>query len=125
MGSREHETNLVLANLNKPFEIFIRVALVGQQFSRSNIIDHGVYVGMTPTESISRIRQWPELYVLCHTFCTLREKCVRFSHVRVFSDSHNVQKRATKSDTSGHCLSLMHFLHTPAVFKTLAEATLL
>ena len=73
MGSREHETNLVLANLNKPFEIFIRVALVGQQFSRSNIIDHGVYVGMTPSESISR----------------------------------------------------MHFFRTPAVIKTLAQATLL
>ena len=29
---------------------------------------------------------------------------VQFSHVRVFSDSRNVQKRATKSDTSGHCL---------------------
>ena len=31
---------------------------------------------------------------------------VRFSHVRVFSDSRNVQKRATKSETSGHCLSM-------------------
>ena len=31
-------------------------------------------------------------------------KRVRFSHVRVFSDTRNVQKRATKSDTSGHCL---------------------
>ena len=30
---------------------------------------------------------------------------VQFSHVRVFSDSRNVQKRATKSDTSGHCLA--------------------
>ena len=29
---------------------------------------------------------------------------VRFSYVCVFSDSRNVQKRATKSDTSGHCL---------------------
>ena len=29
---------------------------------------------------------------------------VRFSHVRVFSDLRNVQKRATKSVTSGHCL---------------------
>ena len=29
---------------------------------------------------------------------------VQFSHVRVFSYSRNVQKRATKSDTSGHCL---------------------
>ena len=29
---------------------------------------------------------------------------VHFSHVRVFSDTRNVQKRATKSDTSGHCL---------------------
>ena len=53
-------------------------------------------------------------YMICVTlFCTLRESentrtCenrVRFSHVRVFSDSRNVQKRATKFDTSGHCLS--------------------
>ena len=29
---------------------------------------------------------------------------MQFSHGRVFSDSRNVQKRATKSDTSGHCL---------------------
>ena len=29
---------------------------------------------------------------------------VRFSHGSVFSDSRNVQKRATKSDTSGHCV---------------------
>ena len=28
----------------------------------------------------------------------------RFSHGRRFFDSRNVQKRATKSDTSGHCL---------------------
>ena len=32
---------------------------------------------------------------------------VRFSHVRVFSDLRNVQKRATKSDTSGHCLLVL------------------
>ena len=31
-------------------------------------------------------------------------KLVCFSHVRVFFYSCNVQKRATKSDTSGHCL---------------------
>ena len=37
-----------------------------------------------------------------HTF--LRSKRVQFSHVRVISDSRNVQKRATESDTSGHCL---------------------
>ena len=30
-------------------------------------------------------------------------KCVRFSHGSVFFDSHNVQTRATKSDSSGHC----------------------
>ena len=35
----------------------------------------------------------------------LHAKRVQFSHVRVFSDSRNVQKRATKSDTSGHCLA--------------------
>ena len=73
-------------------------------------------------------RQWPKVYDLCHTFLyvarvkthtDMREshanacdsrmsvcvlKRVRFSHVRVCFDSPNVQKRATKSDTSGHCL---------------------
>ena len=29
---------------------------------------------------------------------------VRFSHGRMLFDSRNVQKRATKSDTSGHCV---------------------
>ena len=73
---------------------------------------------------IGTIRQWPGPWgiYLCHTFCTLsylkksrsfenrtlmlelHAKGVRFSHGRVFFDSHNVQKRATKSDTSGHCL---------------------
>ena len=57
-------------------------------------------------------------YVICVThFCTLRESeelhidmrelhafRVQFAHVRVFSDSSNLQKRATKSDTLGHCL---------------------
>ena len=60
-------------------------------------------------------RQWLEVYDLCHTFCTLRESknqkilwpCenrARFSHGHRFFDSRNVQKRATKSDTSAHCL---------------------
>ena len=31
-------------------------------------------------------------------------KHVRFSHIRVFFDSRNVQKHSTKSDTLGHCL---------------------
>ena len=50
--------------------------------------------------------------MICVTlFCTLRKSelhafRVQFSHVRVFSDSRNVQKRATRSDTSGHCLHL-------------------
>ena len=34
---------------------------------------------------------------------------VRFSLGRVFSDSRNVQKQATKSDTSGHCLLATNF----------------
>ena len=39
---------------------------------------------------------------------------VQFSNVRVFSDSRNVQKRAIKSDTSGHCLMMMtNFHQTP------------
>ena len=60
-------------------------------------------------------RQWPEVYDLCHTFLhvarvtkpNLRpsENRVLFSHGRGFFDSRNVQKCATKSDTSGHCLA--------------------
>ena len=46
------------------------------------------------------IRQWSEVNDLCH-------KRMQFSHVRVFSDACTVQKRATKSDTSGHCLVLV------------------
>ena len=50
----------------------------------------------------------PRYMIRVTLFCTLRESenTVEFSHVRasVFSDSRNVQKRATKSDTSGHCL---------------------
>ena len=37
---------------------------------------------------------------MSHTFA----RCVRFSHGRRFFDSRNVQKRATKSDSSGPCL---------------------
>ena len=36
--------------------------------------------------------------------CASKKTRVRFSHGRVFFDSRNVQKCATKSDTSGHCL---------------------
>ena len=80
-------------------------------------------------------RQWPKVhdFKLCHTFfCTMHESkntltpghvriaCVPKKNqdmrvsceklpritVRAFFYSHNVQKRATKSDTSGHCLEL-------------------
>ena len=58
------------------------------------------------------IRQLPEVYDLCHTFLhvarvkkpTAMRDRVLFSHGLRFFDSHNVQKRATKSDTLGHCL---------------------
>ena len=51
------------------------------------------------------------------------QKRVQFSHVRVFSDSRNVQKRATKSDTSGHCLVYMpkHRQQALIVLKGLAR----
>ena len=77
-------------------------------------------------------KQWPKVYDLCHTFLhvvavalvkknmAMRQSHafhtavqeshashafrVRFSHGRVFFYSCNVQKRATKSDTSAHCL---------------------
>ena len=60
---------------------------------------------------IKIVRQWPEVYDLCHTFLhvvlvrkhtDMRELhvfCVQLLHVRVFSDSRNVQIHATKSDT--------------------------
>ena len=94
--------------------------------------------GWNPADTSSS-RQWPEVYDLCHTFLhiarvrkhtdmrelhakhtDMRElhakrvqlKRVQFSHVRVFSDSRNVQKRATKSDTSGHCLDTSLLIST-------------
>ena len=77
------------------------------------------------------IRQCSKVYDLCHTFLhvelvrkhtamreshafpAMREshaKRVLFSHCRVFSDSLNLQKRATKSDTLG---SLPYFKALP------------
>ena len=67
-------------------------------------------------------RQWPQVYDLSHFSARCaspktygdpriaRESRIavgfftRFSHRRRFFDSRNVQNRATKSDTSGHCL---------------------
>ena len=49
---------------------------------------------------------------LCNC-CSCSEGKILFahlSHVRVFSDSRNVQKRATKSDSYGHCLVRLRFL---------------
>ena len=53
----------------------------------------------------------PRYMIRVTLFCTIHTDMrelyafrVQFSHVRVFSDSRIVQKRATKSDTSGHCL---------------------
>ena len=72
-------------------------------------------------------RQWPEVSDFVERFCTLRKsentrtcehctrnacnsrmsvKRVQFSHVRMFSDSRNVQKSVTRIITSGHCLVL-------------------
>ena len=44
------------------------------------------------------------------------ENCVRFSHGSRFFDLRNVQKRATKSDTSGHCL-LLRFQSNSTAFS--------
>ena len=77
---------------------------------------------MKPLIGAVVLRQWPEVYDSCHTLLhvaqvrqhtNMRElhvKCMQFSHIRVFSDSRNVQKRATKSDTWGHCLVVLHVL---------------
>ena len=54
-----------------------------------------------PSDGGEGARQWPEVSDFVARFCSKR---VQFSHVRVFSDSRNVQKRATKTDTSGHCI---------------------
>ena len=51
--------------------------------------------------AIGTIPVSPLRYIAAGPPFTVRR--VRFSHVRVFSDSRNVQKHATKSDTSGHC----------------------
>ena len=48
-------------------------------------------------------RQWPEVYDLCYTFLHVHAQR-QIWHGRRFFDSRNVQKRGTKSDTSGHCL---------------------
>ena len=45
----------------------------------------------------ARVRKHTDMRVL-------HAKRAQFSHVRMFSGSRNVQKRATKSYTSGHCL---------------------
>ena len=71
------------------------------------------------------VRQWPEVYHLCHTFCTLRElkkpTAMRESHafrVRVsrailaFPWSFLFAQHATKSDTSGHCLQRICIFQT-------------
>ena len=58
----------------------------------------------------------------CHVPTAMRESraiLVRFSHGRRFFDSLNVQKRATKSNTSGHCLgsncqASSYFVHITA-----------
>ena len=62
-------------------------------------------------------RQWPEVYDFTHYFASCASQtthchaiiaretfCVLFSHGSVLFDTLNVQKRAIKSDTSGHCL---------------------
>ena len=42
-------------------------------------------------------RQWPEVSDFVSRFCTLQHaQLVLFSHVRVFSDSRNVQKSVTQ-----------------------------
>ena len=49
----------------------------------------------------------PRYIIRVTRFCTslhCARKRVQFLHVCVFSDSPNVQKRATKSETLGHCL---------------------
>ena len=89
----------------------------------------------TAREMMCHIRQWPEVYDLCHTFLhvarvkkptAMRESrailacdssmavgflnSVRFSHGSRFFDLSNMPKRTTKSDTSGHCLRHMEIL---------------
>ena len=86
----------------------------------------------TPSWSIYT-RQWPKVYELCQA-CFLgrtthrhdriacypgmfffllahqHTKHVQFSHVHVFFDYCNVQKRVTKPDTSGQCLVIPSML---------------
>ena len=50
------------------------------------------------------LRQWPEVYDLCHTFLHIarvrKHTDMRELHAKcVFSDSRNVQKHVTKIDT--------------------------
>ena len=61
-------------------------------------------------------RQWPEVSDFVACFCTLREsESVLFSHVRVFSDSRNVQKKCDTNHipwATAYCAALatQHFI---------------
>ena len=98
-----------------------------------HLIDAAISSLMGVVFALADLRQWPEVYDLCHTFLHVVrvknptdmqethakrgsrarscEKRTRntfrmcFSHVCVFFDLRNVQKRATKSDNLGHCLA--------------------
>ena len=66
--------------------------------------------GILSPECLAYWSRWLEVdsgprYLICvFFFARPYENFTRFSHGRVFYDSRNVQKRATKSDTSDHCL---------------------
>ena len=54
-------------------------------------------------------RQWPEVYDLCHSFLQVARVKAR---VKIsLKNSRNVQKRATKSDSSGHRGTAYRSLH--------------
>ena len=54
-------------------------------------------------------RQWPKVHDLCHAFLHV----ARVKNLRPCENRVNVQKRATKSDASGHCLVVSTH---PAIF---------
>ena len=70
---------------------------------------------MKVINEVVKSRHWSEVYDIYHTFLhvarvrkhtdmrELHAFRVQFSHIRVFSDLRNVQKRKKKSDTSGQC----------------------
>ena len=98
-----------------------KVSRVPAQCSVTKVFNHNVECSSTVWDQYlsSAIGSGPRYMICVSLFSTLRESknllpCenhVQFLHGCRFFDSHNEQKRATKSDTSGHCLICNGIIH--------------